>query len=52
MLLIFRMWYNKSKKVAKNLNVDVNFIVQDLIKYKFIKKYNVILFHGVLHLPE
>ena len=43
---------NKAKLIAENMNLNINFMVKNLSEYKFIKKYNVILSHGVLHLPE
>ena len=43
---------NKAINIAKLKNVDVNFWSQDLTEYEFTKEYDVILSHGVLHLPE
>lgn len=42
----------KATKISKHKNVDVNFWIQDLAEYKFQKEYDVILSHGVLHLPD
>ncbi|NLB54658.1 MAG: methyltransferase domain-containing protein [Lentisphaerae bacterium] len=42
----------KCKKMASEKSVQVNFWVQDLSEFVFEKNYNVILSHGVLHLPE
>ena len=42
----------KAKYIANNKNVPVNFFVQDLGKFEFSKDYDIILSHGVLHLPE
>jgi tellurite methyltransferase len=42
----------KAKLIAQNMNLNINFWSQDLQNFKFTKKYDVILSHGVLHLPE
>lgn len=42
----------KAKHIAKMKNVIVNFFVQDLGEFCFLKDYNIVLSHGVLHLPE
>lgn len=42
----------KAKYIAKAKNIVVNFFAQDLGKFQFIKSYDIILSHGVLHLPE
>jgi tellurite methyltransferase len=42
----------KATRIAQKNHVEVNFFVQDLGRYEFDKKYDVILSHGVLHLPE
>lgn len=41
----------KSKYIAQIKNVNVNFFVHDLGMYQFSKNYDIILSHGVLHLP-
>ena len=43
---------NKAKRISESKNVVVNFFVQDLADYSFQKQYDVIMSHGVLHLPE
>lgn len=43
---------NKAIKIAKLNNLSVNFWSQDLSTYEFDKEYDVIMSHGVLHLPE
>lgn len=43
---------NKALKIAKQKNVDVKFWSQDIAEFFFCKEYDVILSHGVLHLPE
>lgn len=43
---------NKAINIAKLKNIDVNFWSQDLTEFEFSKEYDVILSHGVLHLPE
>ena len=43
---------SKAIKIARQKNVDVNFWVQDLADFLFGFEYDVILSHGVLHLPE
>ena len=42
----------KAVKIAKAQDVNVNFTVQDLTTYNFKKIYDIIISHGVLHLPE
>lgn len=42
----------KAIAIAKEQNVCVNFFTRDLENYKFAQEYDVILSHGVLHLPE
>lgn len=42
----------KASEIALNMNLSVKFWQQDLTKFKFQKEYDVILSHGVLHLPE
>lgn len=42
----------KAKYIAKTKNVVVNFFVQDLDKFQFTKNYDIVLSHGVFHLPE
>lgn len=42
----------KAKKIAKAVGAEVNFFSQDLGSFEFEKDYDVILSHGVLHLPE
>lgn len=41
----------KAKKIAGQVGVQVNFFCCDLEKFVFEKEYDVILSHGVLHLP-
>lgn len=41
----------KAKKIAGKMGVQVNFFCCDLEKFVFEKEYDVILSHGVLHLP-
>lgn len=41
----------KAKKIAKQMGVQVNYFCIDLEKFVFEKEYDVILSHGVLHLP-
>ncbi len=41
----------KAKEIARQMGVQVNFFVCDLGKFAFEKEYDVILSHGVLHLP-
>jgi len=43
---------NKAKSIAANMNLHVNFWVKNLAEFEFTKEYDVILSHGVLHLPE
>lgn len=43
---------SKAKSIAENKNILVNFFVQDLGEFEFSKDYDIILSHGVLHLPE
>jgi tellurite methyltransferase len=42
----------KAKTIANNKGLEVNFFVCDLSEFVFEKEYDVILSHGVLHLPE
>lgn len=42
----------KAKYISKTKNIVVNFFVQDIGLFKFEKEYDVVLSHGVLHLPE
>jgi len=42
----------KAKRMAASLDLHINFFVQDLAGFQFQKAYDVILSHGVLHLPE
>jgi tellurite methyltransferase len=42
----------KAKTISADKGLDINFFVCDLSEYVFDKKYDVILSHGVLHLPE
>ena len=42
----------KAKSIAENMNLNIKYWVQNLSEFKFLKEYNVILSHGVLHLPE
>ncbi len=42
----------KAIKLAGLKKADVNFWPQDLAEFEFEKEYDVILSHGVLHLPE
>ena len=42
----------KAKSIAAVKGLSVNFFVCDLSKFVFDKDYDVILSHGVLHLPE
>ena len=42
----------KAKTIARSLNLNINFWAQDIKDFQFAKKYDVILSHGVLHLPE
>ena len=41
----------KAKKISKQMGVQVNYFCCDLEKFLFEKEYDVILSHGVLHLP-
>ena len=41
----------KAKKIAREMGVQVNYFCCDLEKFIFEKEYDVILSHGVLHLP-
>ncbi len=41
----------KAREIARGLGVQVNFFCQDLGSFEFEKDYDVILSHGVLHLP-
>ena len=42
----------KAIETAMNAGLNINFYQQDLTGFAFQKKYDVILSHGVLHLPE
>jgi len=42
----------KSRAIAANKGLDINFFECDLGDFVFEKNYDVILSHGVLHLPE
>ncbi len=42
----------KAKSIAEYKGLDINFFVCDLASFIFEKDYDVILSHGVLHLPE
>jgi len=42
----------KAKFIAESRNISVRFWTQDLADFVFEKEYDVILSHGVLHLPE
>lgn len=42
----------KAKAVAAKQNLSVRFWAQDLTLFEFTRNYDVILSHGVLHLPE
>lgn len=42
----------KAKEIARLAGVEVNFFCQDLGSFAFTKDYDVILSHGVLHLPR
>lgn len=41
----------KAKQIAHELGLSINFFQQDLGTFVFEKQYDVILSHGVLHLP-
>lgn len=41
----------KAKKIFRQMGVQINFFCCDLEKFLFEKEYDVILSHGVLHLP-
>lgn len=41
----------KAKKIAGQMDVQINYFCCDLEKFVFEKEYDVILSHGVLHLP-
>ena len=43
---------NKAKKIAANMGVNINFFCCDLGEFNFPKQYDVIMSHGVLHLPH
>lgn len=43
---------SKAKYLADLKKVNVNFFMQDLREFTFLYDYDVILSHGVLHLPE
>ena len=42
----------KARAIAAEQNLDVRFWAQDLTAFAFARDYDVILSHGVLHLPE
>jgi len=42
----------KAQAIAAAQNLDIRFWAQDLGKFAFARDYDVILSHGVLHLPE
>lgn len=42
----------KAILIAENKDLSIRFWTQDLTKFLFEKEYDVILSHGVLHLPE
>jgi len=42
----------KAKSIAQNMNLKIKFWAQDIKDFNFDKKYDVILSHGMLHLPE
>ena len=42
----------KAKSIADSMNLKIKFWSQDLADFEFEKTYDVILSHGVLHLPE
>jgi len=42
----------KAKKIADARGLTIHFFAQDLAEFQFAKEYDVILSHGVLHLPE
>jgi len=42
----------KAMSLADNMNLKIKFWSQDLADFEFQKEYDVILSHGVLHLPE
>ena len=42
----------KAKSITRDRGLNINFFVCDLGKFIFDKDYDVILSHGVLHLPE
>ncbi len=42
----------KAREITRALGVQVNFFCQDLGSFEFERDYDVILSHGVLHLPE
>lgn len=42
----------KAKRIADALQLAINFWTQDLADFQFNKKYDVVLSHGVLHLPQ
>jgi len=42
----------KAKRIAQDMNLKIKFWAQNLADFVFQKKYDVILSHGVLHLPE
>ncbi|MCL2531731.1 MAG: methyltransferase domain-containing protein [Oscillospiraceae bacterium] len=42
----------KAQAIAAAQNLDVRFCTQDLAEFAFARDYDVILSHGVLHLPE
>jgi len=42
----------KAKGIADGMNLNIKFWPQDLAEFEFEKEYDVIMSHGVLHLPE
>jgi len=42
----------KAKMIAESMNLNIKFWQQNLSEFVFQKEYDVILSHGVLHLPE
>lgn len=43
---------DKAKTIAENLDLKIKFWAQDLAQFEFEKEYDIVLSHGVLHLPE
>jgi len=42
----------KARTIAQSIGLNIKFWVQDIKDFTFEKEYDVILSHGVLHLPE